>query len=158
MFILTCIIIYLGISNIIIAHLKIRFYLKYWPFIVAYWPPTRPSCQNKKCTCVNDRCIWSSILGYNLDCRGVELSAKLWRSQEEEWMSNYYITSATGSWDAVERTSTQQRGPKDPRLSSWSSDLLERRCWNEDRVPERLGPQSPGWAAQENGKETLLWP
>ena len=37
-------------------------------------------------------------------------------------------------------------------------NLLERRCWNEEHVPERLGPQVPGWAAQENGKETLLWP
>ena len=43
-----------------------------------------------------------------------------------------------------------------PRLSSWRPDQLERRCWNEDHVPERLGPQAPGWAAQENGKETLL--
>ena len=35
---------------------------------------------------------------------------------------------------------------------------LERRCWIEEHVPERLGPRAPGWAAQENGKETLLWP
>ena len=43
-------------------------------------------------------------------------------------------------------------------IESWRSDQLERRCWNEERVPERLGPQAPGLAAQENGKETLLWP
>ena len=24
-----------------------------------YWPPTRPGCQNRKCTCVNNRCIRS---------------------------------------------------------------------------------------------------
>ena len=35
---------------------------------------------------------------------------------------------------------------------------FERRCWNEEHVSERLGPQAPAWAAQENGKETLLWP
>ena len=35
---------------------------------------------------------------------------------------------------------------------------LERRCWNEDQIPERLGSQAPSWAAQENRKETLLWP
>ena len=35
---------------------------------------------------------------------------------------------------------------------------LERRCWIEEHAPERLGPQAPGWAAQENGKETQLWP
>ena len=26
---------------------------------VAYWPPTRPGCQNRKCTCVNNRWIRS---------------------------------------------------------------------------------------------------
>ena len=26
---------------------------------VAYWPPTRPGYQNRKCTCVNNRCILS---------------------------------------------------------------------------------------------------
>ena len=35
---------------------------------------------------------------------------------------------------------------------------LERRCSNEEHVPERLGPQAPGWVAQENGKETRLGP
>ena len=53
----------------------------------------------------------------------------------------------------------QLYNPGEDRNSvSWSSDQLERRCWNEDYVPEGLGPQAPGWAAQENGKETLLWP
>ena len=40
---------------------------------VTYWP--RPSCQKKKCTCVNNRCIQSNKSGGDLDCRGVELSA-----------------------------------------------------------------------------------
>ena len=35
---------------------------------------------------------------------------------------------------------------------------LVRRCWIEEHVSEMLGPQVPGWAAQENGKETRLWP
>ena len=35
---------------------------------------------------------------------------------------------------------------------------LEIRCGRETQHPERLRPQAPGWAAQENGKETLLWP
>ena len=47
---------------------------------------------------------------------------------------------------------------EDRKSVSWRSDQLVRRCWNEDHVPERLGPQAPGWAAQENRKETLLWP
>ena len=33
---------------------------------------------------------------------------------------------------------------------------LEIRCVRENQHPERLGPQAPGWAAQENGKETLM--
>ena len=51
------------------------------------------------------------------------------------WVSNYYITPATGS-----------------------SDQLERRCWNENHVPAKAGPQAPCWAAQENGKERLWLP
>ena len=35
---------------------------------------------------------------------------------------------------------------------------LETRCGRENQHPERLGPQAPSWAAQENGKETRLWP
>ena len=58
---------------------------------------------------------------------------QLW--EKIEWTSNYNITRCTGS-----------------------SDELERRCWIEEHVPERLVPQAPGWAAQENGKETWLWP
>ena len=78
---------------------------------------------------------------------------------------NYYITQCTGnsiSWtqDAVEKTSTQQSGPSGLWLSScsWGSDELERRCWIEEHFLERLGPQASDWAAQENGKETQLWP
>ena len=58
---------------------------------VTYRP--RPSSQNRKCTGASGR----GISGYNLDCGRVELSAKLWRLQEEEWVTNYYITRCTGS-------------------------------------------------------------
>ena len=30
---------------------------------------------------------------------------------------------------------------------------LERRCSIENQHPERLDPQAPGWASQENGKK-----
>ena len=40
----------------------------------------------------------------------------------------------------------------------WRPDQLETRCGRENQHPERLGPQALGWAAQENGKETQLWP
>ena len=41
---------------------------------------------------------------------------------------------------------------------SWRSDEWEIRCSRENQHIEKLGPQPPGWAAQENGKETQLWP
>ena len=79
----------------------------------------QPSCQNKKCTRVNNRCIRSKISGDNLDCRRVELSANVTLARSK-WMSNYYITPATGS-----------------------SDRLERRCWNENHVQAEAGPPGP---------------
>ena len=62
--------------------------------------------------------------------------------------------------DAVEKASTQHpaEGAIKPRLSSLETRPVGRRCWIEEHVPERLCPQAPGWAAQENGKETRLWP
>ena len=89
---------------------------------VAYWPPTQPSCQKKKCTCVNNRCIRSKISGDQgrpwlsrgwIKCEIVTLAGS-------RWVSNYYITPATGS-----------------------SDQLERRCCNENHVPAEVGPLGP---------------
>ena len=89
---------------------------------VAYWPPTWPSCQKKKCTCVNNRWIQSEISGDQgwpwpsrgwIDCEIVTLAGS-------RWTLNYYITPATGS-----------------------SDQLERRCWNENHVPAEDGPPGP---------------
>ena len=140
--------------------------------IVVYWPPSRPNCQNRKCTCVNNRCILSRNI-------------RIWPWLSRGWIEWEILTLAGRrvdvkllynpgdrkirsvgdkiSWrsDAVEKTCTQQRGLSGPRLSSWSSGQLERRCWNEEHDPESLGPLgplAPGWVAQENGKETLLWP
>ena len=51
---------------------------------VTYWPPTRPSCQKKKCTCVNNSCIRSKISGdqgWPWLSRGW-IVCELWRSQE----------------------------------------------------------------------------
>ena len=82
----------------------------------------RPSCQKKKCTCVKNRCIWSKIsrdqgrpqlLRGWIECKIVSLTGS-------RWLSNYYITPATGS-----------------------SDQLEERCWNENHVPAEVGPLGP---------------
>ena len=40
----------------------------------------------------------------------------------------------------------------------WRPDEMETGCGRESQHPERLIPQAPCWAAQENGKETRLWP
>ena len=64
------------------------------------------------------------------------------------------------SWgqDAVEKASTQQREPSGPRLISSEIRRVGEKILEWEHVPERLGPQVPGWPAQENGKETRLWP
>ena len=60
------------------------------------------------------------ISGNNLDRGQVELSAKLWRSQEEEWTSKYYKTRCTGSsislWEDPGMRNMSQRGwaPRPP--------------------------------------------
>ena len=58
-------------------------------------------------------------------------------------------------WDCVVVELLYNPG-EDRKSGSWGSDELERRCWIEEHDPERLGPQAPGWAAQQNGKETRL--
>ena len=62
----------------------------------------------------------------------------LWRPQKREWTLNYYITQCTGS--------SIRFGDQ----TSWRSS------GRENQHPERLGPKVPGWAAHENGKETLM--
>ena len=74
------------------------------------------------------------ILGYELDCRGVELRAKLWRLQEEEWSSNYYITPATGS-----------------------SNQLEIRCCRENQHPAEWALRTPSEQFRSVGEKMLEW-
>ena len=64
------------------------------------------------------------------------------------------------SWrqDALEKASTQQREPSGPRLISLEIRRVGEKMLEWEHVPERLGSQVPGWAAQEKGKETRLWP
>ena len=98
------------ISNVKLNNLR---WLAVRETIVAYWPPTRLSCQKKKCTYVNNRYIRSNISGATLIVEVLNWvrTVTLARSR---WTTNYYITPATGS-----------------------PDRLERRCWNEQ--PRRTG-------------------
>ena len=116
------------------------FLCPYWQTYVAYWPTTRLGCQNRKCTCVNNKCIRSRnirIITLTMDrlneCKIVMLTRR-------RWTLHYYITQCTGN------------------SISWGSEELEIRCSKENWHPEKLGPQAPGWVTQENGKETRLWP
>ena len=88
----------------------------------------QPNCQNKKCTCVNNRCIRLKISGDNLDSRRVELSVNVTLTRSR-WASNYYITPVTGS-----------------------SEQLERRCWNENHVPAEAWPPGP-WLSSSGEQE-----
>ena len=69
------------------------------------------------------------IAEYNLDRGWVEW-VQFVTPTRRRWALNYYITQCKGN------------------SISWGSNDLEIRC----------GRESPGWAAQENGKETRLWP
>ena len=66
--------------------------------------------------------------GDNLDCQRVELSTNVMLTRSW-WVSNYYITPATGS-----------------------SDQLERSCWNENHVPAEAGPPGP-WLSSPGEQE-----
>ena len=107
---------------------------------VVYWPTTRPGCQNRKCTCVNNRCTRSRnirIITLTVDRLN---ECEIVTPTRRRCTLNYYITQCTGN------------------SISWGSDEWVIWCGWENQHPERLGPQAPGWAAQENGKETRLWP
>ena len=96
---------------------------------------------DEKCTCVNNRCIRSKISGDNLDCRRVEMRANC-DATGSRWMSNNYITRVRQDVSLLE-------------IGEWSQYSSSR---SENQTHQRLGPQVPGWAAQENAKEILLWP
>ena len=59
---------------------------------VAYWPPTRPGCQNRKCTCVNNRCIRLRnirIITLTVDRLN---ECEIVTPTRRRWTVNYYIT------------------------------------------------------------------
>ena len=92
---------------------------------VAYLPPTRPSYQKKKCTCLNNRRIRSRISGD----QGRPWLSRGWIERKivmlagSWWTTNYYITPVTGSSDQLERMLEWGPCPREarapgPRLSS----------------------------------------
>ena len=109
-----------------------------WLTSVAYWPPTRPSCEKKKCACVNKRCIRSKISGDQgqpwlsrnwIECEIVTLAGS-------RWASNYYITPATSNYYITPAFSLQL---------TWTKVQVS---WSENAGMgtislQRLGPPRP---------------
>ena len=62
------------------------------------------------------------------------------------------------SWrqDVVGKATTQQKEPSGPSIEFWRPVGEKILGW--EYVPERLGPQGPGWAVQENENDTRLYP
>ena len=98
---------------------------------------------------------WYLGRGWPVNCMTV-ISAR-WRSNmpfQRRWKLHIPLPSYGKRVDVK-----QLYNPGEDRKSgSWRSDELEKKCDRENQHPERLGPQAPGWAAQENGKETRLGP
>ena len=128
---------------------------------VIYLPTTRPGCQNRKCTYVNNRCIQSRNSSVALTVDGwMSAICDAHKKVDVELLYNSVQLGDQTSWreDAEEKARTQQRESSGPRLSSLEIRPVGEKMLEWEHVPERLGPQAPGWAAQENRKETRLWP
>ena len=99
---------------------------------------TRPGCQNRKCTYVNNRCIRSrNIRIITLTVDGLN-ECNLWCPQEEGGVELLY-NSGTGNSISLET------GP------------VEIRCGRENQHPERLGPRPPVGQPRRTGKKRW-WP
>ena len=91
---------------------------------VVYWPPTRPSCQNRKCTYVNNRCIqsrniriWPWLSRGCIEYEIVMLTGRRWGVKllynpgERKFKS---VGEKMLEWRPCHR----EAGPSGPRLSS----------------------------------------
>ena len=90
---------------------------------VTYWPSAELS--NKRCTCVNNRCIRLKISEYNLNCGRVELDADV--TPTRSWcISSNYITRCHKQFKLVR------------------ASYLKIRCCSENQHPvEGYGPLGP---------------
>ena len=104
---------------------------------------------------------WCTGRGWPVNSMAV-ISARWWSKHPFQRRRKLHIPLASyGKWRVVVKllyNPGEDRKSVSWRSDGWRSDELERRWWTEEHVPERLDPQAPGWAAQENGKETRLWP
>ena len=102
---------------------------------VVYWPTTRPGCQNRKCTYVNNRCIWSrNIRIITLTVDGLN-ECNLWRPQEEGGVELLYYSVKTGS------------------QLVWRPDPLVTRCGRESQHPAEWALRPPVEQPRRTGKK-----
>ena len=103
---------------------------------VVYWPTTRLDCQNRKCTCVNNRYIRSrnnqDIIALTVD--GLN-ECNLWRPQEEGDVELLYNSVKTGS------------------QLVWRPDPLVTRCGRESQHPAEWAPRLPVEQPRRTGKK-----
>ena len=112
---------------------------KVWFGFVVYWPTTRPGCQNRKCTSVNNRCIRSRnirIITLTVDRLN---ECEIVTPTRRRWVLNNYIMQSTGNSISLE---TRPVGDK----------MRYRKP-----APERLGPRPPVEQTRRTGKKRW-WP
>ena len=113
---------------------------------VVYWPTTRPGCQNRKCTNVNNRCIRSrNIRIITLTVDGLnECNCDTHKKVGVELLHNSVKTGCQLVWrpDQLETRFGREsqhpaEGASGSRLRVWRSDQFVRRCLIEEHVPEQ---------------------
>ena len=123
------------VYDILWGHLRLNSFC----FNVKYWPSTKLLI--KRFTSVNNRCIRWKISGYHLDLWTWLNSVQM--PTENRWTPNNYITRCHRRLELVGVRLQFSSSRSCPR----SENQLQR---------EGLGPQDPGWAAQQNEEEVLL--
>ena len=90
--------------------------------------------------------IWCTCLKIDLVLNNKQW-LKLWRSQQEEWASNYYITPATGSSNQLEkRCCRENQHPAEGALRTpdWAVAVGDQISWREDAGMRNMSQR--GWA------------
>ena len=126
--------------------------------IVVYWPQTWPGCQNKKCTYVNKRCIWSrNIRIITLTEDGLnECNCEAHKKVGIKLLYNLVKTGSQLVWrpDQLEtRCGRESQHPAEGALRPPINQFRDQTSWRQDAVEKAstqqsglLGPQlsSPG--------------